>query len=72
VIKIITSEGRRSIDPGEVEGFDPVRVQREGALATIYLSTGERLTGLVRTDDLDALMAEWIESAKSRRHAYGS
>jgi hypothetical protein len=63
-MRIITSEGRRSFDPSEVEGFDPLRVHEEGALATIYLSTGERLTGLVRSDDLDALTGEWIGSAR--------
>jgi hypothetical protein len=46
-MRIITGEGKRNIDDARILRMDRPRTVGEHLLVTLYLITGERLTGIV-------------------------
>ena len=65
VMKVMTLDGARSIDPGDIGHVMPHRRDGETCYATLMLRSSEKLTGLVATADIDALLSDWL----ARPHA---
>jgi hypothetical protein len=58
-MKVITIDHTRSIDPGDIVHLMPHWREGEACYASLTLRSGEQVTGLVDTSDIDALLSDW-------------
>jgi hypothetical protein len=65
-IKVITIDHTRSLDPDIVHGMPHWR-EGEACYATLTSRSGEQVTGLVVTAEIDALLTRMARAATSRR-----
>ena len=55
----LTEEVKRQIDPGDIVHVMPHWREGEACYASLTLRSGEQVTGLVVTADIDALLSDW-------------
>ena len=55
----LTKEVKRQIDPGDIVRVMPHWREGEACYASLTLRSGEQVTGLVVTADIDALLSDW-------------
>jgi hypothetical protein len=58
-MKVITIDHTRSIGPGDIAHVMPHWREGEACYASLTLRSGEQVTGLVATADIDALLSGW-------------